>query len=551
MLKQIICDKFAQPKIIFHKGLNAVIGDNVATNSIGKSTALMIIDFVFGGDDYITKNHDAVQNLGHHEFKFSFLFYEELFFIRSTNEYRVVSVCNDKFEVLEKIKINEYTSMLKEKYCIQIDDISFRTIVGRYFRVYGKENLNEKKPIQYFEKETQKASITALVMLFNKYGSIKDFEKQIETLTEEKNTLVNAAKKELIPKMTKTIFSKNQNKIVQLNQELETIKSNIINLSVDIEALITKDVLELRKHKSHLITQSNIFESRLNRTTNNILSKKIEIGSELTQLAEFFPDVNVERINEIDAFHCTITKILKEELQKTEKEIRDQIKQIAQEIETIDKKISAKLDVTNAPKYAINKVVEIAAEIKQLTDENGFYTKGQNIDGNIKKAKADLVDIKANILADIYNQINIRMNELNIIIYTDNRRAPVLTINDDKYIFNTFGDTGTGTAYANLITFDLAILQLTSLPALIHDLPLLKNIENAALENIVELYCQSQKQIFIAIDKINTYKSETAKLLEANEVLRLSKDKLLFILNWKKDDSKKKTQNDNNSHLRS
>lgn len=47
----------------FHSGLNAVVGDEIASNSIGKSTMLMIIDFVFGGEDYIKKNHDTVDQL--------------------------------------------------------------------------------------------------------------------------------------------------------------------------------------------------------------------------------------------------------------------------------------------------------------------------------------------------------------------------------------------------------------------------------------------------------------------------------------------------------
>ena len=51
MLTEIQCDKFikyGQPrgKIHFHKGLNAIIGDDNGSNSIGKSTFLMILDFV-------------------------------------------------------------------------------------------------------------------------------------------------------------------------------------------------------------------------------------------------------------------------------------------------------------------------------------------------------------------------------------------------------------------------------------------------------------------------------------------------------------------------
>ena len=70
MLKRIRCDKFREKEIIFHPGLNAVIGDEIASNSIGKSTLLMIIDFVFGGSEYIKTNSDAIEQLGPHEFLF-------------------------------------------------------------------------------------------------------------------------------------------------------------------------------------------------------------------------------------------------------------------------------------------------------------------------------------------------------------------------------------------------------------------------------------------------------------------------------------------------
>lgn len=154
MLKKISCNIFLQKEIVFHEGLNAIVGDDIASNSIGKSTMLMIIDFVFGGDDYISKNHDVVDNLGHHDFRFIFNFdNKDYYFIRSTNEYKFVSICNEKFEILQSVTTEEFTAWLQEKYDCQLESLTFRNIVGRYFRIYGKENLNERKPIQYFEKE--------------------------------------------------------------------------------------------------------------------------------------------------------------------------------------------------------------------------------------------------------------------------------------------------------------------------------------------------------------------------------------------------------------
>lgn len=74
MLREIICDKFKEKKIEFYDGLNVVLGDEQGSNSIGKSTFLMIIDYVYGGKDYVMKSVDIQRNVGTHIIKFSFVF---------------------------------------------------------------------------------------------------------------------------------------------------------------------------------------------------------------------------------------------------------------------------------------------------------------------------------------------------------------------------------------------------------------------------------------------------------------------------------------------
>lgn len=53
--------------------------------------------------------------------------------------------------------------------------------------------------------------------------------------------------------------------------------------------------------------------------------------------------------------------------------------------------------------------------------------------------------------------------------------------------------------------FDMSIMELTYLPVLVHDSVLLKQIEDVAIEKILELYSASEKQVFIALDKIWSY----------------------------------------------
>jgi hypothetical protein len=322
----------------------------------------------------------------------------------------------------------------------------------------------------------------------------------------------------------------------ELTEELDNLKKEILTSTIEIEALVSKEILQLKKNKSQLITQRNVVASRLSRTQLNIKSRSVDFKTELEQLGQYFPNFNVQQIEKIDDFHRILTHNLKDELVTVEKELKNKIADLEKQIASIDKEIGSILTIQNAPKFAVDKVVDIVAQINRLSAENGYYSKKKGLEDSIDIAKKDLDALKEKALNDMCNQVNIKMHELNKMIYPDGRRAPTFNINGNKYTFDTYGDTGTGTAFANLITFDLALLDLTCLPAIAHDLPLLKNIENIALENIIYEYDKRTKQIFIAIDKLSSYDEAASKVIQKKKVLQLSKDKLLFIKNWKKRD---------------
>ena len=53
-----------RPPIRFKRGLNVILGKNDGTMSIGKSSTLLAVDFVFGGDTYVKSN--GVNQEGHY-----------------------------------------------------------------------------------------------------------------------------------------------------------------------------------------------------------------------------------------------------------------------------------------------------------------------------------------------------------------------------------------------------------------------------------------------------------------------------------------------------
>lgn len=111
MLKEIYSSVIKQKTIKFHKGLNVVLGDNNASNSIGKSTMLLIIDYVFGGDTYIKS--DVIDHIGQHEICFCLEFNGELFYFkRKTEQSQTIFITDESYNDKQEITLEEYKKRL-------------------------------------------------------------------------------------------------------------------------------------------------------------------------------------------------------------------------------------------------------------------------------------------------------------------------------------------------------------------------------------------------------------------------------------------------------
>lgn len=66
-----------------------------------------------------------------------------------------------------------------------LPDLTFRDAVGRYTRVYGKENYDEKHPLTYVKTEKDKKAMYALLKLFNRYMPIAEVAKQADESSEK------------------------------------------------------------------------------------------------------------------------------------------------------------------------------------------------------------------------------------------------------------------------------------------------------------------------------------------------------------------------------
>ena len=58
--------------------------------------------------------------------------------------------------------------------------LSFRSTLSSFFRVYGKDNTNERKPLYGIPGDGMQKSIDRLVKLFDRYRDIEDYTSRLE-----------------------------------------------------------------------------------------------------------------------------------------------------------------------------------------------------------------------------------------------------------------------------------------------------------------------------------------------------------------------------------
>lgn len=533
MLTEIRCNEFKshgeqRPPIVFHAGLNTVLGSESGSNSIGKSTFLMIVDFVFGGEDYITKSIDVQTHVGRHTIQFAFEFNDKKYhFSRDTHNPTYVSRCDANYNVLGDISTKDYCSFLFDQYKINLPSISFRDMISSYLRIYKRENYNESHPLKSFLNDSDTNGIERLIKLFNKYAPIAEMKKSNKELIEKRDALKQAKKFSYVPQITtQKQFKENEKELESLKSERDTLtNSRDVQLLqvIGIDGTLADTVSNLKGRLAILRRQKSRLNSQLTTIDNNMRKDSALSAENFNELSRFFSDVNIKKIENIEQFHSKLQNVLHAEFEHEKGELQKLLELIETEISAAEKEIEDSGIPQKLSKALLDKFSSLNSRIAILEKTLSLFKEGKDLDDAVKSSKERLAALQGEQTNALQAEATVRMDAINNYLYDGRKKSPVLTIiSPSRYEFVTPDDTGTGTAYKGLLVFDLSVLQLTALPILVHDSLLFKNVEDEALEKIMELYQKSGKQIIIAMDKAHSYSEKTLKILEATSILKLS-----------------------------
>ena len=147
-----------------------------------------------------------------------------------------IALCNDSYEKVEEIALTDYCKWLDLKYAISLPELSFRDAVGRYIRVYGKNNCDERHPLHYRATEKAEKACSALLKLFDAYAPLKETEAEAQHSEAELAAYKKAQSLQFIAKITKRDYVKNEKEIRNLSNQIEELSSGLERGLLDVDA---------------------------------------------------------------------------------------------------------------------------------------------------------------------------------------------------------------------------------------------------------------------------------------------------------------------------
>lgn len=532
-----------RPAIQFKEGLNVVLGKEDGAMSIGKSSSLLAIDFVFGGDTYIKS--DGVQKEGHHTIFFTFLFDGvKYFFARNTGDSNTIFICDENYELTgNQYTKEEFTTWLKKQYHMDFAGLSFRIALSSFFRVYGKKNTDELNPLQGIPGQNMDKSITSILTLFDKYKDIEEFKTNVTEHKKKLDAYKEARRYHFISDLVGGQKKYEENLAVIRDLELQ-----LATLMEEAEKGHSEEEIELNKKKAALTTQKLNYEKAIHAKEMKLrlVNMSLDYGlypteADISALQEYFPDVNVRKLYEVEKYHQKLAKILDAQFADEKKAIEEDIASLKKQLDGINAQIREIGFVGNISREFLDRHSELKGEIDALKTQNEAFLTQNELQAAKANAYAVLKRSIEDILREIEETLNAKMEEFNDTLFDTKKKPPHVHFNAyNSYKFETPDNTGTGSNYKGMIVYDLAMLFSTALPALAHDSLLFKNLGKDVEDGIMRIYTSTKKQIFIAYDKQGDCRPETQKILESNCVLRLSTNNCeLYGRSWDTEEVKK------------
>ena len=543
MLKSIRCDAFVSDlsTLTIKPGLNTIQGSSLGSNAIGKSTFLWIVDFVFGGQRYAKIAQDVKKHISDDlTVYFVFEFDGKLrYFYRKPEDYQKVFECTSDWRtIIEEMEIKKYQEMLRVSYNLDRPGLTFPGLMDHFFRIYGRGNANEWHPMKA-EKDTNDSAEDFLLILFNYgrlLGEIANMEQALNIKAHEvflkspMQTVDYGAKREENRAAIKAMQERLDRLLRKDGGEVE-----FADLGLDTKTIET--VANLQKELRQITRQYESLRSQLAAVENNLSESMTERAEEFEALKRFFPHANMQAFEDIESFHHQLRVILKEEMNDEIARLQPMVSFYEAEIKRLQDRIQESGITRSISEKIMSQCVSARQRLEELQAEAEQIDHDEELQNERIARLArlqELTDQHKDAIADVEQTVSDLAEKINTAVTSGKEKAPVLKLSSKDLPFGTEDNTSEGTAFKNLVIYDLCLAGSCPIPVLIHDSNILKKIDDAYLEPILLQYQQTGKQIFIVMDKVDSVPAGAQKILDDTTLMHLKDGHELFGQSWSK-----------------
>lgn len=546
MLTEISCDKYRdngveRGPIRLHAGLNVVVGGDDASNSIGKTTFLLAIDFALGGDSYASKKSSMKRRIGPHEvfFTHSFEGDQDYRFCRSTADYNTVWRCDDTGALVSSMTIGAFRDWLAAKYDLGELGSSFRNLQSPFLRVYGLKHEDVDRPLMANGNDSLSDDLHRLLHLYGCYKEVADIEERKEKLDDDKKAFQNARNRKFIRGAeTRAEYEENERKIARLETQMKEILQSCERGAADFDLETENYIAELSEELVVLKRSRAALRRNLAAMERDLSMIDFRKTKDFERLLEFFPGFNIKHLEEIEAFHAENVKNLREQHREESADMRDRINNLDIQIDRIELAIKNAGAAPSLPRTTIQSYADINSYVEQLRHANELYDQNQQFKIDAAAIMQERETVEMGHYNVIQQRINDELKKLNDQATGGGISAPRIEIqNPDRYSYEVRDDDGTGSRNRGMFLFDVALLNQTPLKFVIHDSPGIKQVEDGHTIGMFEIYSQLDKQVFIAIDKADkfTESGQVPSVITENTVLKLDRGHELFGEAWNRE----------------
>lgn len=252
-------------------------------------------------------------------------------------------------------------------------------------------------------------------------------------MKKRQTVLNNAVSYHLLKVPSKQEYNRIKQQLSEIQETLRTLRANIALGSSENVDKLDEESIQLYDQRAALQTQQGRIKRSLQRCRKNMANLAPPSEDVFLPLQEFFPDVNIARIKDIQGFHNQLCLVLLNELKIEEAELLQSLDNTNSALKKADQCIQEFTGLPTQTATAMEQVLQLASKQEQLKNQLDLYEdKGKDAAQKTENSKT-LTQILDTTTSEIQAQINKRILEYSEKIATSNSKAPALHLTPKDY----------------------------------------------------------------------------------------------------------------------